>query len=105
MALSARNNFEVKPLPILGPYNVQRFKQWSPEDTANWYLVKEEKAKKPLAMFPCMGRSHINYLGVNQLIFGSEPRGLFKSINFSYIVVGNDIFRVDSNYNEVDISG
>lgn len=105
MALNKEGQYELKPCPILGPYNVQRFVQWSPEDTANWYLVKGENTKEPNAMYPTMGRAHINYLGINQLIFGSEPRGLFKSISYCYIVVGNTIYRIDTNYNQVDISG
>lgn len=97
--------FEVKVCPIMGRYNVQRFRQWSPEDAANWFLVQEEDTKKPHAMYPCMGRKHINYGGTNQLIFGAEPRGLFKTIKYAYIVVGNTIFRMDDQYNLVPISG
>jgi len=97
--------FEIKPLPIIGGYNRQRFAQWSPEDTANHYMVKGENTKRPYAMYPTLGRAHISSLGHNQLIFGNEPRGLFKSIKYAYIVVGNTIFRIDSNYNQLDISG
>lgn len=95
--------FNIKPCPIIGHYNVQRFRQWSPEDCANWYLAKEEDAKIPLAMYPTMGRKHINYTGSNRLIFGAEPRGMFKTIKYAYIVVGNTVFRVDDQYNQLAI--
>lgn len=97
--------FEIKELPIIGNYNVQRFRQFSPEDSANWYIVKGEDTKRPTALYPTMGRKHVNTTGFNQLIFGAEPRQVFKSINFTYIIIGNTIYRVDSNYNVLDISG
>jgi hypothetical protein len=97
--------FETRPCPFIGNYNIQRFKQWSPEDSANFYMVKGENTKEPYAMFPTLGRAHINYLGINQLVFGSEPRGLFKSINYCYVVVGNTIFRIDSNFNMISLTG
>jgi hypothetical protein len=96
--------FEIKELPIVGQFNVQRFAQFSPEDAANWYVVQAKDAKKPTAMYPTMGRKHINYLGSNVLIFSSEPREIFKSVNFSYVVIGNNIFRIDSQYNQVNIT-
>ena len=106
MAQSRKDGqFEIKPCPIIGPYNKQRFNQWSPEDTANWYIVKDENTKQPIAMYPAMGRAHINYLGVNRLIYAAEPRGLFKSINYAYIVVGNTVFRIDSQYNQIVLPG
>ncbi len=97
--------FEIKPLPILGPYRRQRFKQASPEDCANWYLMKGENTKRPYYFIPCMGRAHVSYLGSNQLIFGSEPRGLFKTIKYMYVVDGNTIYRIDAQYNKIPISG
>ncbi len=105
MALSRKNGpFAIQTLPIIGQYGVQRFRQFGPEDTANWYIVKGENTKRPHAMYPTLGRAHISYLGFNQLIFGSEPRGEFKTIQYAYIVVGNQIFRVDAQYNEVNIT-
>lgn len=105
MQLKMNGDFEIQPLPINGFYNVQRFKQFSPEDVANWILYKTIRGKQNLAMYPAMGRSHINYLGYNQLVFGTEPRAKYKSINYCYVVVGNEIFRVDNNYNRIQISG
>ena len=98
MALNTKGEFELQPCPILGHYNIQRFAQWSPEDSANYYLVKGEGTKQPFAMYPVMGRAHINYLGSNQLVFGSEPRGLFKSIDFCYIIVGDTVYKVTDQY-------
>lgn len=96
--------FAIEKCPIIGPYNKQRFPQWSPEDTANFYTVKGENTKRPYAMYPTLGRAHINYLGVNRLIFGSEPRAIYKTINYIYVVVGNTIYQIDSNYNQINIT-
>jgi len=105
--LSTRNDgtFSIETCPIIGGYSRQRFPQFGPEDNANWYVVTDENTKQQYAMYPCLGRAHINYLGINRLVYGSEPRGLFKSINFSYIVDGNTIYRIDSQYNEMVLSG
>jgi hypothetical protein len=97
--------FEIQSCPMIGPYNLQRFVQFGPEDNANWYLAKGENSKEPYAMFPVMGRSHINYIGLNRLVFGSEPRRLFKTIDYFYVIDGNTIWQYDSNYNPVNISG
>jgi hypothetical protein len=96
--------YKTEPLPIVGQYNVQRFKQFSPEDCANFYVVKGENTKRPFALYPTLGRNHINYLGQNKLIFAAESRGLFRSVKYWYNVVGNSIYRIDKNYNEVEIS-
>lgn len=105
IALKADGQFELKNLPIIGPYNVQRFPQWSPESTSNWYVVNDDKSKQPSAMYPCMGRSHINYLGVNRLVYGTEPRSIFKTIDYYYVIVGSVIYRGDRNYNEILLTG
>lgn len=104
MRLPDSGEFGIEICPIIGNYNKQRFRQWSPEDAANWYLVTEQNTKKPYAMYPVLGRAHINYLGSNQLIFGSEPRGMFKTIKYAYVIVGNTIYRVDQNYQQVAIT-
>lgn len=96
--------FEIKQLPIVGQYDVQRFLQFSPEDAANWYVVKGRNTKRSIAMYPTMGRARVRVLGFNQLIFNDEPRAIFKSIKFSYVVVGNAIFRVDDQYNLANIT-
>ena len=94
----------IEPLPIVGSYNLQRFKQYSPEDCANWYLNPAPNAKSPMAMYPAMGRAHVKFLNQNELIFEAEPRGEFDSIKYSYYVVGQQIFRYDANFNRVEIS-
>src|SRR5690349_24906408 len=94
----------VEPLKICGQYNTQRFKQYSPEDCANWYLNIVEDAKGPMAMYPAMGRKHISFLGQNVLIFEAEPRGVFKSINYTYYVVNRSIYRVDQYFNQIEIA-
>lgn len=92
------------PLPIIGQYDKQRFTQFGSEDCANWYITKAESGKKKLALYPTMGRHHVRYGELNRLIFNSEPRGLFRTINYWYVVVNNSIFRIDTNYNMVEIS-
>jgi hypothetical protein len=94
----------IQELPIIGEYNVQRFPQFCPESTANWYLLPNENGKKKMAMYPTLGRHHVNFLGQNRLIFASESRGLFKSMGYWYNVVGNTIWRVDRFFNQVNIA-
>lgn len=91
--------------PIIGFFDRQRFLQFNPSDSANWYLLNNDQGKKKIAMYPTMGRRHINYLGQNRLVFVKEPRGEFSSVNYSYFVVSNSIFRVDNLWNQVEISG
>lgn len=92
-----------KTLPINGYYDKQRFPQFNPADCANWYLVPNKDGKDDIAMYPAMGRRHINYLGINRLIFSSEPRFLGKSNNFVYVVDVNTVYRIDKFYNQVPI--
>jgi hypothetical protein len=95
---------KAEPLPIVGFYNQARFKQFDPADIANWTVASSETGKKKVANYPAMGREHINYLEKNQLIFPSEPRAIFKSVNYWYAVVRNQIFRIDSFFNIVEIT-
>lgn len=98
----AKGGAEVKELPIFTYYDVQRFKQFSGQDCANWYLVNSSTGKRKYAMYPCMGRRHIqNTNGLNVLEFGGEPRAIWKSINYMYVVVGSTIYKVDSNFSKV----
>jgi hypothetical protein len=94
----------IQPLPIIGSYDKQRFPQFGPEDCANWYITKAESGKKKVALYPSMGRHHVRAGEQNRLIFNSEPRGLFRTVNYWYVVVNNSIFRIDTNYNMVEIS-
>ena len=104
--MDTRQQQPIQPVdfPINGFYDQQRFKQFNPSDCANWYLIANKLGKKGQANYPVMGRRHINYLGRNRLIFPIEPRGMFKSINFGYVVSGTSIYQVDQFYNQVDIS-
>lgn len=95
----------VQELPIIGYYDKQRFTQFNPSDVANWSLQPSELGKKGYALYPAMGRRHIVFTGINQLIFAEEPRYLFKTNNFWYAVVVNSIFRIDKNYNIIEITG
>lgn len=91
--------------PISGFFDRQRFLQFNPTDTANWYLLDNPQGKKKVAMYPTMGRRHINYVGQNRLIFVQEPRAEFSSINYGYMVVSNSIFRIDNLWNQLEITG
>ena len=102
---SGKEDFKIETLPIVGGYNVQRFTQFSPEDSANWTVYKAKNAKKEYAMYPTLGRAHIKHNGINQFIYGSQPRSAFKSIKFHYAIDGNSIYRVDDQYNKIQISG
>jgi hypothetical protein len=89
----------IQPLQIITKYSVERFKQFNPEDCANWYQVASDTGKRPVANYPVMGRKHVRVLNQNRLIFGGEPRAIFKSIDFVYVVVGSTVFQVDNNFN------
>lgn len=91
--------------PIVGYFDRQRFLQFNPSDTANWYLVDNPLGKKKIAMYPAMGRRHIFAYGLNRLIFSHEARGLFDSINYSYAVIENSIYRIDRIWGTTQIDG
>jgi hypothetical protein len=90
----------IEQLPIFCYYNKQRFTQFGSMDCANWYGVKVQDSKKTQALYPAMGRKHINFLNSNKLVFNAEPRDIFKSINYFYVVVGTEVFHIDSFYNQ-----
>lgn len=94
----------VEALPIITHYDVQRFRQFSPQDCANWYISLDKEGKRPEALYPCMGRRHINTGGLNRLIFANEPRGLFKSVDHGYIVEGSNIDIIGNNFSNNKIS-
>lgn len=102
---ATRRDDDAVDFPIIGFFDRQRFKQFNPSDAANWYILQNVQGKKKIAMYPAMGRRHINYLGQNRLIFVKEPRGSFKSIDFAYEVVANSIYRIDKFWNQVEITG
>lgn len=69
-------------------------------DCANFYGVAVPDTKKGQALYPAMGRAHINFLGENKLIFNAPPRFIFRSINYVYIVVENQVIRIDKSFQE-----
>lgn len=94
----------VKPLPIINSYDKQRFEQFSPADVANWWIAECPTGKKETALYPAMGRKHININGINALIFSEQPRKIFKSIDFVYVVVSNQIFQVNRQFSVKNIT-
>ena len=53
----------IKEIPFPLYYDKQRFNQFNPMDVANFYVVQSKDGKKGAAMYPAMGRRHINVLG------------------------------------------
>lgn len=98
MARQGRYIMPIKPLPIINSYDKQRFVQFSPSDVANWWIAQAETGKKGQALYPAMGRKHINTNGINQLIFRQQPRKIFKSIDFIYVIVSNTIYQVNRQW-------
>lgn len=93
----------IEELPIFAYYDKQRFTQFGSMDCANWYGISVPEGKKRQAMYPAMGRQHIHFLNENRLIFDNEPRGLFKTVNFSYVVDSTRVFQIDRFYNKKEI--
>lgn len=93
----------IQPLPIFSYFDKQRFTQFGAMDCANWYGIQVESGKKQQALYPAMGRQHVNFLGQNRLIFDAEPREVFRTINFMYVIVGTRVFQFDRFYNSREI--
>lgn len=89
----------IENLPIFCYYDKQQFTQFGPMDCANWYGVSASSAKKKQGLYPCMGRRHVTLFNENKLIFDAEPRKVFKTINFFYVVDGTRVFQYDRFYN------
>jgi hypothetical protein len=99
-ALAKQDVAHIEPLPIFCYYDKQRFTQFGAMDCANWYGIQVESGKKAQALYPTMGRKHVNFLNQNRLIFNAQPRVEFKSINFLYVVVGTTVYQYDRFYNQ-----
>lgn len=95
----------VKPLPIFTYFNRARFTQAGSADLANWYNVDLPDCKSERVLYPAMGRKHFEFLGQDKLIFDAEPRFIFRSIEFVYVIVGTRVFQVDKFYNTVQLTG
>jgi len=95
---------KIEPLNIFCYYDVQRFTQFGAMDCANFYGIQVESGKKQQAMYPAMGRKHVEFLGENKLVFNAEPRAIYKSINFLYVVDGTTVYQYDKFYNSKILS-
>jgi len=91
---------KIEELPIFCFFDRQRFTQFGAMDCANFYGIKVDSGKKVQALYPAMGRKHISLFNENKLIFNSEPRAIFKSINYMYVVDGTTVYQVDRFYNQ-----
>jgi hypothetical protein len=97
------NGTELQDLDIFCYYDRQRFTQYGSQDCANWYGIEVPTGKKKYALYPAMGRAHVNALGQNRLIFNAEPVAVFKSINYFYVVDGTTVYQYDKFYNQVTL--
>ncbi len=104
MACQGRYLMAIEQLPIINSYDKARFTQFSPADVANWYQVDSPTGKKKKAMYPTMGRQHLRVNGRNALQFDQTPRKIFKSINFTYLLVGSQWLRVNSLLTAVPVN-
>ena len=91
-------------LPIIGYFNVGRFKQFACDDASGWFIVNNPQGKKKACLYPTTGRRHINFLGQNRLIFDNQPRHIYKSNNYTYIIVDDRIYRYDIYFNEIEVT-
>ena len=98
----ARNEVsaQIEQLPIFCYYDKQRFTEFGSMDCANWYGIQVESAKKQQALYPAMGRKHVNTFNQNRLVFNSQPRSEFKSINFLYVIEGTTVYQYDKFFNQ-----
>jgi hypothetical protein len=94
-------SYNIEKLDVFTYYNKQRFTQFGSMDCANWYNLGAPDTKKTQAMYPSMGRAHINYFGVNELVFNVEPSQVFKTINYMYYIVDSQVIQVDKFYHQV----
>lgn len=99
-ALNKQEVAQIEQLPIFCYYDKQRFTQFGSMDCANWYGIQVDSGKKKQALYPTMGRKHINFLNENRLIFNAQPAAEFKSINYLYVVVGTTVYQYDRFYNQ-----
>ena len=90
----------VEPLDLFCYYDKQRFTQFGSMDCANWYRIAVEKSKRQQALYPAMGRKHINSFSENKLVFELEPQQMFKTINYMYVIAGTQVFQIDKNFDK-----
>jgi hypothetical protein len=100
VALNKQDAAHIEQLPIFCYYDKQRFTQFGAMDCANWYGIGVPSGKKQQALYPAMGRQHVRLLERNRLVFTSQPRAIFKSINKMYVVDGTAVYQFDNFYNQ-----
>lgn len=93
----------IQALPIFCYYDVQRFIQFGAMDCANWYGIQVESGKKQQALYPAMGRKHVRYLNENRLVYNTEPRDEFRTIDFMYVIEGTQVIAYDRFFNATNI--
>jgi hypothetical protein len=93
----------IQQMPIFCYYDVQRFTQFGAMDCANWYGIQVESGKKQQALYPAMGRKHVHYLNENRLVFNTEPRDEFRTIDYMYVIEGTEVIQYDNFFNAVPI--
>lgn len=89
----------IQDLPIFCYYDKQRFTQFGSQDCANWYGIAVDSGKKKQALYPAMGRKHVRTFNQNQLIFNAEPRAVFRTINYIYVIDGTQVQQFDRFFN------
>lgn len=94
----------VKPLVMSDSYDQQRFLQFSPASCSNWYPVDAPSGKQKKALYPTLGRKHLEGASGIPFIYDIPPEKIFKSIDFIYVVVGNTIWQINSNFRQQVIS-
>lgn len=93
----------IEPLPIFCYYDKQRFTQFGAMDCANWYGIAVDSGKKKQAQYPTMGRKRVSVLNQVKLVFDDEPRAVFKTVNYTYVVDGTIVYQVDAAFNRKQI--
>ncbi len=94
----------VTALPIFCFYDQQRFVAFGSQDAANWYGIMAPTGKQKQALYPAMGRRHITFQGQNKFIYTSQPREVYKTIDYMYVIVGTRVYQYDKFFNEVLIT-
>ncbi len=95
---------QIEQLPIFCYYDRQRFTQFGAMDCANWYGIAVDSGKKQQALYPAMGRKHVSFLNSNRLVFDAEPRAIYKSIRYLYVVDASSVYQYDRFYNRKTLS-
>jgi hypothetical protein len=91
----------IEPLGVFTYFNRQRFLQAGCMDCANFYGVSAPDTKNMQALYPAMGRKHVtDGFNENKLIYPQEPKAIFKTINYLYVILDTQVIQIDRFYNE-----